>query len=182
MLHARQERNLDALFDIFDRNDDGKLEWSDYQSVIDGFAHELGMPAASEPHQLLTGAFAADWEHLRSVADADRDGAVSRAEFLTHHDRMFQTDEGYRVAVKAIAELMVGLCDRDHDGALDASDYDLLLRAFRLDLSRGPEAFAKIDRNGDRRITVDELLQAVHEFFRSDDAAAPGQWLFGGPH
>ncbi len=182
MLHDRQQRNLEALFQVFDMDRDGRLVWADYQAVIDGFARELRMPASSPPYTQLRAAFQADWEHLLAAADGDRDGAVDRREFLAHHDRMFTTDEGYRVAVKAIAELMVGLCDRDHDGALDSGDYLLLLRAFGLDAARGPAAFTRLDRDADGRVTVGELLQAVDEFFRSSDADAPGHWLFDGPH
>ena len=41
------------------------------------------------------------------------------------------------------------------------------------------ETFAKLDTDGDGHLSGDEWEQLFLDFFPSDDADAPGSWLWG---
>ncbi|WP_375286429.1 hypothetical protein [Sphingomonas sp.] len=92
-----------------------------------------------------------------AAADADRDGAVSRAEFVRYRDANF------------------GRLDRNGDGVVSPADFPRLA-------SLRPEAFARLtealggaDRNGDGAISRTELAQAPPVMFDRTDANRDGR-------
>lgn len=98
-------------------------------------------------------------------ADANRDGAVTRAEFLSARNRLFdrldrnndgfvsQADAGGRIARRRgggerLAQLMQAM-DADRDGRLG-----------RREFVEGPSLFDRADRNGDGVVDPREMAQA----------------------
>ncbi|MDX2392977.1 hypothetical protein NJL88_23500 [Streptomyces sp. DK15] len=48
-----------------------------------------------------------------------------------------------------------------------------------MELADTEALFARIDKNHDGYLSVDELLDAVREYYTGDDEDAPGNLLFG---
>jgi Ca2+-binding EF-hand superfamily protein len=181
MLNLLQTRNLTTMFRIFDATGNNAVSWSDYETLLRRFGERVGLPSDSREMAELRERFLRDWQELRSLADTTHDGKVGLQEWLQYHDRALGTEEGYKIAVSSVAELMIALADDDGDGVISQENYRGLLGAFGLGGSRADEAFAKLDRNASGRISSDELMKAVDEFVGSDDPSAAGHWLWGDP-
>ena len=90
-----------------------------------------------------------DWKGTRQRLDRDNDGRVDRAEFPG-------SDAEFR------------RLDRDHDGSIGERDFDFSAHA--LVPSPGMMAFYAVDRDGNGKVTREEL----EAFFRSADSGGAG--------
>jgi len=90
-----------------------------------------------------------DWNATRQRLDRDGDGRIARAEF-------------------AGSDADFARLDRDHDGSLGAPDFDLSAHA--LTPSPGAMVFYAVDRDGNGKLTREEL----DAFFRSADSGGTG--------
>ncbi|SFJ48425.1 EF-hand domain-containing protein [Planctomicrobium piriforme] len=84
-------------------------------------------------------------DYNRQYWDADQDGRLTLREYHPSVDASFL----------ALSELFFGRLDRDHNGSLELSE--MTFRSTPKSLAPD-EQFAKLDANGDRQLTVDELL------------------------
>jgi hypothetical protein len=69
--------------------------------------------------------------------------------------------------------------DMDHDGGVALEDYRYYYACSGQRLSDAGGNFAKLDLNGDGRISREEFTRLCTDFFLGDDPQAPGNWLFG---
>jgi hypothetical protein len=90
-----------------------------------------------------------DWESTRKRYDRDGSRRIARSEFPG-------------------SEADFGRLDRNHDKVLDAADFDF--SASSLAPSNGGFLFSRFDRNGDGRVTRDEL----DAFFKAIDSGGQG--------
>ena len=84
-------------------------------------------------------------------------------------------DAVFRPAARAVAEL----CDTDGDGAVAFAEFGTALAAFGTEPADAETAFRRLDADGSGRLTVDELVTAVREYYTSELPTAAGNWLFG---
>jgi len=181
MANALQTRNFGALFKMMDANRDGVIDWNDYELMLDRFSTLFSLPPSSEGYLALKQLMESDFQALLTNADKNLDGTVDPKEFLDYHDKMVATEEGYRIAVQSFADLIIGFGDADQDGFLSKDDYAIMLRALNVDNASAGQAFAKLDANGDGKISAQELTTAIGQYMRSSNVDDPGHWLFGAP-
>jgi hypothetical protein len=90
-----------------------------------------------------------DWDASAKCYDRDHDGKIERREFPGSDDDF-------------------GRLDRDHSGVLTAADFDF--SAHSLTPTPGAMVFSRLDRNGNGKITREEL----DAFFRRADSGGQG--------
>jgi Ca2+-binding EF-hand superfamily protein len=181
MLQELQKRNHTNFFNLLDKDSDGFLTWDDQELFLDSFTKTTGLAKASPECEHLRGAIRKNWDELLKHADSNRDGKISLAEWLAHQDRMVSTEEGYRIAVSAIADSLFQLADDDRDGKLSLANYTKLLEIYGVDGARAREAFGRVDTDHNGIVTIAELTAAVQQFMRSANPDDPGHWLLGRP-
>jgi Ca2+-binding EF-hand superfamily protein len=175
MLSQFQRRKLARMFDLYDVDRDGYIEAVDYARVGEGFATATGSAPGSADYEKLRAAYLGFWEQLRQVADADRDGRITREEFVASYETLL----AMRETIAGVSHAILQLTDRDGDGKITPAEFEANLRAYGLPAAAAAEAFGHLDRDGDGYIDVDELVQNVEEFFYGEDPSAPGNWLVG---
>lgn len=74
---------------------------------------------------------------------------------------------------------VIGLWDRDGDQRLSADEFVKLEWCYGATEETARVIFQHLDRDEDGYLTIEECRQDAEEFYRSDDPAAPGNWLFG---
>lgn len=178
-----RHQKMKKLFAYWDTDQNQYIEREDWLRILDRRAklYEWSDAFYQAERAKAENAFAA----LLVFADTDEDGRVSWDEFVAYFEKMFPASES--VSVEALPPMVqisviryVNEMDVNQDGLIEAEDY---VRWF-VDVVNGAEetgrdAFARIDRDGNGRLSTAELQQAVADFYLSADADAPGNWLFG---
>jgi Ca2+-binding EF-hand superfamily protein len=181
MFHELQKRNQSSFFRMIDFNKDGVITWADHEAILDRFAAATKMSKGSPEFTALRGAIERNWDELKKHADLDKDDAVGLDEWIAHHERMMATPEGYRIAIAAISEMLLGLADDDRDGKLTPANYVMLLGVYGVGADKATQAFAKMDVDRDGKVSTEELMNAVEQFVKSANPNDPGHWLIGPP-
>lgn len=178
MLGTVQQTNLNRVFDALDITGDGDISADDFQALarnVRAVRDDVDTELAAEIDQ----AFSDWWEIFRAAADSDGDGRVSREEFILAVDNGLQNDPKYIDRMMHVSEVAFHAADTDGTGRLTPTQVERIYEAFGVDSRFSAETFSRIDRDGDGFITIDELLQASRDVYRSNDPEAAGVVLFG---
>lgn len=176
MLTELQQRKLTRMFNAFDADHNGSLEFADFEAQIANLARQSGMSAGSEEYESVQSSYRAAWDHLRQFADADRDEHVKLDEWLQYCSELVQSPDRFEQGIGAIVNLDIKQLDRDGDGLISQAEF-VSLRA-SLDADK-ETIFQRFDRDGDGYISGDELTELFRQFFLSDDPDAPGNLWYG---
>ena len=121
----------------------------------------------------------ASWESDVGAFDKDNDGRISLEERLAAYEVTLNDPNSYDQLATQYAHLILGMWDRDGDGRLSADEYIKLLWCYGIEEDDAREAIKHVDRDGDGYLTKEDIIQALDEFYFSDDPDAPGNWMFG---
>ena len=174
-----QRMKLARMFDVYDLNGDGFLEEEDFTRRAHQFAEERGWSNDSHDYREQLEFTRADWQNLREATDADRDGRVTRDEWLSFAEYMLADPDALDQYAYGDADMIFRAMDSDHDGKITADEYRMYLRVYHIDGVHARPLFERLDTDGDGFVTRDEILQALREYLFSDDFEAPGNFLYG---
>ncbi|MFI1942777.1 EF-hand domain-containing protein [Streptomyces virginiae] len=173
-----KNQKFSTLFDWFDQDHDGQLTEGDLRATAKVFAQVARDEDHTNVHAIHT-AFEQWWQLLLQHADTNRDGQVSRQEFITTMEASVTTPQHFESAVMAIADAVMNAADTDTDGVLSRDEYIRLYEALGVAPEHSGPAFAILDLDGDGVISHDEYRTAIVDFYLSDDPEAPGNYLLG---
>lgn len=167
---------LATRFTQHDIDGDGFIDGSDYRELARQLSE--GLDASPEQRQEIAAGFADQWERLRTLADVDHDGQISLAEYIAAMGAGISADSmALDRAVLATSRAALRAGDSDGDGYLDLADY--LRIAALLKVPGAEDGFRALDTDGDGRLSAEEILAAVRDFYVSDDPDSPA--IFGRP-
>jgi juvenile hormone diol kinase len=178
MLTELQKRKLTVLFHHHDMDNDGFLGKADYEQFAKRFCEIQNYPPGSPEYEAMYTQNMAVWEHVRQVADKDKDDRVSLEEFLESYDVTLSDENLYNQLVTEYGKSVLALWDRDGDGRLSGVEYVALFECYGLAEEAAKEAFRHLDRDGSGYLTIDQLMKNAKEFY-GDDPNAPGNWTLG---
>ncbi|MER6332728.1 EF-hand domain-containing protein [Streptomyces sp. NPDC014983] len=166
MSTAAANERLVKRFDKWDTDGNGVLDAADFQSEAGRIAQNLGKDAGSPEVQELQNAFKGLYEYLADKAGVEAGGAINRQQFLdATGDILFKEGEAsFNRALSPIVKALIRLCDDDHDGHIDAREFQSWLAGVGVPVSEAGLSFQKVDKNGDGRLSEDELLEVVRDF------------------
>ncbi|MFY4723039.1 EF-hand domain-containing protein [Streptomyces sp. LaBMicrA B280] len=166
MSTAAANERLVKRFEKWDTDGNGVLDAADFQSEARRIAQNLGKDADAPEVRELQGAFTGLYEYLAEKAGVEAGGAINRQQFLdATGDMLFNEGEAsFNRALSPIVKALVRLCDEDHDGQIDAREFQAWLSGVGVPLSDAGLAFQKVDKDGDGRLSEDELLEVVRDF------------------
>ncbi|WP_329124711.1 oxygenase MpaB family protein [Streptomyces sp. NBC_01465] len=173
---SRAERVGSFFDDVLDQTGDGFVTREDLQAMVRSVCWPLELEDRAE--QRVYDAFDVWWAEL-SALDVNGDGRISRAEFT---DGTLPGPDGTPQALQAgLAQAMGAVfdaADSDHNGHLDQAEYRRIFGA-KMHPADADRGFGEIDSDGDGRITKDEFLGALGEFFAVRGDAEAAMRLFG---
>lgn len=179
MLSDLQTKKLTRYFQVYDVDDDGRLDAADFERVVENVRVLRGEKDRSEAYRALRAAYMVRWESLRSAADTDFDGGVDLDEWLAYWQLALEDDDRYEAEVEAITDGLYTVFDLDEDDSIGPDEFADFYGVFGLDRELARTVFRELDANGDGVITRDELLEISRQFYRGTDVEAAGNLLFG---
>lgn len=176
MLSDLQTRKLTRYFQVYDIDDDGRIEASDFARIVENVRLLHGEDDAANG---LHGAYGRLWGRISEAADVDGDSGVDLDEWLAYWQIALEDDARYESEVQALTDRLFAVFDLDEDGSIGAAEFSDFYGIFGLSVSLAESVFEALDEDGDGRVTREELRSAGRAFFRSDDVQQPGNLLFG---
>lgn len=166
-------------FNVLDYNGDGVLEKQDFLDIADRFARLRNYEEGSSQHTAIRQEILRIWTNARALSDKEGDAQVTLDDWLTHEEKVLDSEILVRSYVRGIARAIFDILDADNDTRISKEEYVQFIRAFRGEAEEGEVAFQKLDKDGNGFLTREEFLDAVTQFHLSDDPEAPGNWLYG---
>jgi Ca2+-binding EF-hand superfamily protein len=173
------ERNLSTVFAIYDIDADGFITSDDMTAMATRICEQLHIAGSPQAVAILDG-YASVWEQFLADCDADGDGRISQPEFA-HAILSGGGDPQayYSQHLAALMGLFAHAMDADGDGFIEPAGYLTFFRAVDLDPQVAQAAFARLDADGDGRISCEEFTAGAAPFFLSSDPAHPGTSILG---
>ncbi|MFB6824079.1 EF-hand domain-containing protein [Streptomyces virginiae] len=176
------DRKLARAFTHLDADRSGVIDADDIIALGSRLLTALAEPAGSPKAEQVMGGLADFWQDLFTELDIDRDGKVTPEEYKQGMTRLYaQGGPAYDRSFRPMMRAILTIVDTDGDGFISPQEFHRAQEAFdtRLSPTDTEALFRRIDANGDGCLTVDELLDAVREYYTGTDEDAPGNLLFG---
>ncbi len=183
MVGPLQRRKASYYFSLIDEDDNGYVEANDFQLRADRLAETRDVTDPGEQTKLRRRVMQW-WDHLSTLVDVDDDHRVTAKEW---QDYWTALQNGIEQGGEAKEEVLDGLerAAQSTFRAMNTTDGDEIseqeyadwLAAWGVDESAEP--FHRLDRDDTDGLTEEDLIEAVKEFYLSNDPDAPGNVLYG---
>ncbi|WP_243787943.1 EF-hand domain-containing protein [Saccharopolyspora gloriosae] len=166
MTAAIANDRLRKRFAKWDLDGSGRLERADFEKEAVQIAQAFGKDVESAEAQAVRDALTGLFEYLANAGGLTAGGALSEDEFLRITQKLiFEDGEAeFNKVLGPLVRSIIGLCDKNADGKIDAEEFASWLNAVGLDRAHAAQAFVDVDTDSNGELTADELLAAVREF------------------
>jgi Ca2+-binding EF-hand superfamily protein len=181
MLTILQENKFERFFYILDFDRNGVIEKDDFVAIAENLCILWGLKEGDEEYNKVQIRFSEGWDKFNHYVNNDT-GKASWEDWKRFAETvMIDSDEKtFNTYVEELCGELFDNFDTDRDGYISLEEFIDLFVAHRIEVRFAAKSFRNLDKSKDGQISRGELLDAVKEFFRSDDPDAPGNWLFGG--
>lgn len=176
------DRKLERSFNRLDADGSGEIDATDIIALGSRLLTALAEPSDSPKADAVMKGIVNFWQDLFTELDIDRDGKVTPEEYKVGMTRLYgQGGPAYDRSFRPMMQAILTVVDTDGDGRISPEEFHKAQEAFDTELSPADaEAlFRRIDANGDGTLTVDELLDAVRDYYTGTAEDAPGNLFFG---
>ena len=181
MLSELQQEQIAHYFNVvLDQDRNGILEEKDFVDIGESLCILWRFEPSTEEYDRVMNQCRASWKMFENYF-SKQEGAADVNQFLKFSEKMLteESDEMYQKFVVRVVSDVFDSFDLNEDGVISINEYVEMFMCYNIPVKYSAKAFLKLDRNGDNQVSKEELLQAVDEFFKSDDESSPGNWLFG---
>ncbi len=182
MIGDLQRKKASYYFDLIDEDENGFIEANDFRLRAERMAEARGV-TDEEALSTLQSRVMTWWEHLCAIADFDDDDRITREEWETYWESIeagvSQEGEEREETLQSLEQAARGTFKaiNTDTGPITEKEYTDWLEAWGVE--EGDAAFHRLDRDGSGTLTQEDLVEAVKEFYLSNDPDAPGNVLYG---
>jgi juvenile hormone diol kinase len=174
-MESLRRRKMVRLFDVFDANGNGFLEAADLELVATNAAKLRGHAIGSPEHKKLHALYMGIWQAQQATKDR-----IPKEEWLAARDKVLADKQAFMQKwIDGLADTLFRIVDANGDDRISLQEYEDFLKIHGRDPKDAALIFPKLDVDGDGFVSREEMKKAVVEFYFSDDATSPGNWLFG---
>jgi Ca2+-binding EF-hand superfamily protein len=179
MLTELQKQKLPNLFAVHDLNRDGVINRDDFEEYTARIAGTRGWGPESAEYKQLLSHFMTFWGGLEVVAKSIGAHEVTMTAWLEYWDRILSTPGVFEQIVAPIGQTVFSIVDHDGDGSIAFEEYAAMYQHSGFPEEDIRLVFGRLDTNQDGRLSLDEFMTLVGQFFGSSNPADPGNLLFG---
>ncbi|WP_329141451.1 EF-hand domain-containing protein [Streptomyces sp. NBC_00670] len=164
-LNPVQKKRLEQRFDLYDTNEDGRVDRKDLEEEAKRIVRAFGEHESAPRAQALLHAYPQMFDYLVARAGLGPGSSMTKEQFVNvaGQEMIQHGAAGFGRVLRPSIRAMVDLCDLDGDGQVNPVEFGKWLEAISGDID-AEEAFRAIDANGDGQLTVDELVTAVGNY------------------
>ena len=181
MMTEVREQKMRRFFNIYDAQQTGSIGKVNFEQPVQIGASMLGYAPGSAEYEEMHKWSMGFWHYLKNHLQKSDDSQVQLDEFIKAMDALASDKKTLNEIIMGHASFTIKLWDRDGDGMMDEEEFVAAHTAYNTKESAAREAFSHLDRNGDKLLSYSEIIQAVEEYFVSDDPNAIGNWFIMDP-
>ncbi|WP_051167403.1 EF-hand domain-containing protein [Actinoplanes sp. N902-109] len=167
---------LGHLFGASDTDGDGFVDWSDYERLISRYLDGYGIAAEDRRAHALRAAYQQYWsELLQQVNGTDR---LSEEQFVAANQAA-GVDRSRFTMAGLVPQAIFDVMDTDGDDTISKPEYKVFLEAWGVSDLEALNVFLELDTDDDGRISRDEFIGAIRDFFTSPELESPASLFFG---
>ena len=180
MLTELQLDKLERFFYVLDYDRNGIIEKEDFVGIAENLCILWGIREGEEKYDKIQKRFEDGWERFNLFVN-NNEGRANWDHWIDFAEQVIinGNEDIFNTYVEEYVGEIFDNFDADKDGYINLDEFIDLFVGYRIEVRFAAKAFRKLDLNKDDLISRGELIKAVKEFFRSNDADAPGNWLFG---
>jgi Ca2+-binding EF-hand superfamily protein len=172
------DTKIGSAFDALDANQNGYLEWSDYQSLVHCYLETFQVSKDDRRARALQAFCEMYWVELLRHAGVDGD-QLTKEQFVTAN-RLASIDTSRFNMVEGAGHVIFDFVDTNGDNEISKEEFERFLRdVWQIDAPDAMDTFTKLDTDGDGTISRQEFIRAMREHFHSHDPEAAGSLFFG---
>lgn len=181
MLSDLQQQKISHYFRVvLDQDRNGILDENDFREIGESLCILwVYKPGSKEYQEIIDGCYKS-WEMFQRYF-SKQNAEANEEQFLKFYDSMISDND--KSLYHEFVTLMIGSIfdsfDLNKDGVISTDEYADMFLCYHIPIKHSAKAFVKLDRDGNGTVTKTELMEAVDEFFLSNDEASRGNWLFG---
>ncbi|MFC9154914.1 EF-hand domain-containing protein [Streptomyces bauhiniae] len=169
---------LERAFDALDANQDGYLEWSDYEQLGDRYIKAYGLDKSDRRARAIVMFNQMSWLELLRHSEPGTD-RLSKEQFIAAN-RLATVDTSRLNVTEGGGHAIFDVIDVDGDNEISKAEFERCLReVWRSEAPEAMESFTRLDTDGDGSISRQEFIRAIREYYFSNDPEAPGSLFFG---
>ncbi|PXX70592.1 EF hand domain-containing protein [Nocardia tenerifensis] len=178
MPSALRTKKLQRLFGAYDTDQDGVMNELDVTSLAQMWCDTYDLTPRSEDWNNIHRTAHRMFREMPGTVDTAGEKRVAMDEWVAWGDH---PDFPRFVETAAIPFSMAvfAAADKDGDGRISAPEMMAAQIKGGMSEEETNKAFALLDTNGDGYVTSDEYIDALREFYSSDDPAARGNHIAG---
>ncbi|MET9324491.1 EF-hand domain-containing protein [Streptomyces sp. NPDC003038] len=155
-------------FATFDRDGDGYITEADFLGMAKRITSAFGLAESAAKSRALMEGARRYFRGLADIADSDKDGRISKQEFVTSAaEHLHGNPDGFEATIRPWAEAVIAIADTDSDGRVDIGEWERMLQAMGASAKAAGKA-REIDTDGDGFVSVAEVLEVARRFYTSD--------------
>lgn len=181
-LSRLQMRKLRHFFSLFDADDNGVIEMSDFLALRDRLANMRGFDIDDPVYTMMGESLTRIW---RVHVGPDASQRLSMGEFLEHWSaNLTAIVKGGHAAnivfteIDTLVDMCLDVLDANRDGTIGCIEFLLFLKALGVDHGQ-ISTFKRLDRDADGEITREEMRLHAREYFLGNDEHSLSNHLFG---
>lgn len=175
MATEMQKKKWANMFKMFDINEDGKIEQTDFDQFAERMAKMRQAEMSSPPFGNMLAGFTGLLQAFEQMTGSK---SISLDQWVGFWSNVAQNPEMYQT-IRQTSGVIFSVLDADGDGQVSLEEYRKLCGVMRLEPTYADGIFAKLDLNQDAMISMDELMTLADQYFVGDDPNAPGNFFFG---